>query len=202
MIVDDVSLYGTFADVPYDHIFVRQIEAFYNAGLTTGCSPAGVTPKLYCPYNNVTRAEMAVFLERAIGNFTPNPSPTGMFADVPGTFWASKFIDQFYNDSLTTGCTPASVTPKLYCPDNNVTRAEMAVFVERATGNFTPTPSPSGMFADVLPDHWAAKFIDQFYNDGITTGCAQSPLRYCPNNNVTRQEMAVFIVRAFHIPLP
>jgi hypothetical protein len=46
------------------------------------------------------------------------------------------------------------------------------------------------------------KFIEQFYRDGITTGCGSNPLIYCPNNNVTRAEMAVFIVRAFHIPMP
>ena len=37
---------------------------------------------------------------------------------------------------------------------------------------------------------------------GITTGCSTTPMKFCPNANVTRQEMAVFIVRAFHIPLP
>jgi hypothetical protein len=58
------------------------------------------------------------------------------------------------------------------------------------------------MFADVPANNWASKFIDEFYNAGITTGCAINPLKYCPQNYVTRQEMAVFIVRAFHIPLP
>jgi hypothetical protein len=189
----------TFSDVPFDHMFWKEIEAFYQAGLTTGCSQ---TPRNYCPYGNVTRAEMAVFLERAMGNFAPNPNPTGMFADVPDDHWAAKFIEQFYNDGITLGC---ATNPLRYCPDNHVTRQEMAVFIERALGNFAPTPNPTGMFADVpypgMPVTFPA-FIEQFYNDGITTGCAVNPLRYCPMNNVTRQEMAVFIVRAFNIPLP
>ncbi|MEO8357408.1 MAG: hypothetical protein ABI621_15995 [Chloroflexota bacterium] len=61
------------------------------------------------------------------------------------------------------------------------------------------------MFADVpYPGQPASfqAFIEQFYNDGITTGCAVNSLKYCPQNKVTRQEMAVFIVRAFGIPLP
>ena len=61
------------------------------------------------------------------------------------------------------------------------------------------------MFADVPDPGQPAvfqSFIEEFYNDGITTGCLNNPLRYCPQNKVTRQEMAVFIVRAFNLPLP
>jgi Zn-dependent metalloprotease len=202
--VDNIKVYvcTTFADVPTTHMFWKQIEAFYDAGITTGCSQ---NPKKYCPLANVTRGEMAVFLERAMGNFNPTPDPTGMFADVPypgqpAAFQA--FIEEFYNDGITTGCTPS---PLKYCPQNYVTRGEMAVFIERALGNFAPTPNPTGMFADVpYPGQplTFTPFIEQFYNDGITTGCANNPLRYCPQNKVTRQEMAVFIVRAFGIPLP
>ena len=192
----------TFADVPPDHMFWKYIEAFHDAGITSGCS---ASPMKFCPLAYVTRGEMAVFLERAMGNFAPTPDPSGMFADVPydgqpASFQA--FIEEFYNDGITTGC---STNPLKYCPQNFVTRGEMAVFIERALGNFAPTPNPTGMFADVpylgQPEAFTP-FIEQFYNDGITTGCAANPLKYCPQNKVTRQEMAVFIVRAFGIPLP
>ncbi|MEO8356950.1 MAG: S-layer homology domain-containing protein [Chloroflexota bacterium] len=199
---DTTEASTTFTDVPLTHMFWKYIEAFYDAGITTGCSQS---PKKYCPLNNVTRGEMAVFVERAMGNFAPTPNPTGMFADVPyagqpASFQA--FIEEFYNDGITTGCT---MNPLKYCPQNYVTRGEMAVFIERALGNFAPTPNPTGMFADVpyagQPASFQA-FIEEFYNDGITTGCAVNPLKYCPQNYVTRGEMAVFIVRAFGIPLP
>jgi hypothetical protein len=39
-------------------------------------------------------------------------------------------------------------------------------------------------------------WIDQFAAQGITTGCGGG--NYCPENNVTRAEMAVFIDRAYH----
>jgi hypothetical protein len=182
-------------------MFWKYIEAFHDAGITTGCSQ---TPKKYCPLANVTRGEMAVFVERALGNYSPTPNPTGMFTDLPytGLEFFTPFIEKFYNDGITTGCT---LSPLKYCPQNYVTRGEMAVFIERALGNFAPTPNPTGMFADVpyagQPASFQA-FIEEFYNDGITTGCAVNPLKYCPQNKVTRQEMAVFIVRAFGIPLP
>jgi hypothetical protein len=142
---------------------------------------------------------MAVFLERAMGNFSPAPSPTGMFADVPPGNPFKLFIEEFYNDGITSGC---STSPLMYCPDQPVTRGQMAVFIERAMGNFSPMPSPTGMFADVPPGNPFKPFIEELYNDGITTGCTTSPLMYCPDQPVTRGQMAVFIVRAFGIPLP
>jgi hypothetical protein len=151
----------------------------------------------FCPNGLVTRGEMAVFLERALGNFAPAPNPSGMFTDVQsGSF--KPFIEEFYNDGITVGC---SLSPLQYCPQGLVTRGEMAVFIERAIGNYAPTPNPTGMFEDV-PAGPFKPFIEEFYNDGITVGCSQTPLNYCPQNYVTRGEMAVFIVRAFGIPLP
>ena len=185
-----------FVDVPPTHPFWQYIEAFSEAGITSGCS---TSPMLYCPDGTVTRGQMAVFIERALGNFSPTPSPSGMFDDVPAGDPFKSFIEEFYNSGVTSGC---STSPLMYCPNAAVTRGQMAVFIERALGNFSPTPSPSGMFSDVLPGHPFKPFIEQFYNDGITTGCSTSPLMYCPDNPVTRGQMAVFIVRAFGIPLP
>ncbi|HUE98851.1 MAG TPA: PQQ-dependent sugar dehydrogenase [Anaerolineales bacterium] len=188
--------YTTFADVPVDHIFHRYIEGFYNAGITAGCS---VSPASYCPASPVTRGEMAVFIERAMGNFSPAPSPSGMFTDLPASHPFTPFIEELYNDGITAGC---STSPLMYCPNSPVTRGQMAVFIERALGNFSPTPSPSDMFADVSPTDPFKPFIEELYNNGITAGCSTNPLNYCPEAFVTRGEMAVFLTRAFNIPLP
>ena len=61
-------------------MFWKYIEAFYDAGITTGCS---ANPWKFCPLAAVMRGEMAVFLERAMGNFNPTPNPSGMFTDAP-----------------------------------------------------------------------------------------------------------------------
>jgi len=188
--------YTTFADVPVRHSFYRYIEGFYSAGITAGCS---VSPRMYCPDNSVTRGEMAVFLERAMGNFSPNPSPNGMFADISVGDSFKPFIEELYNAGITAGC---SMSPLMYCPSLPITRGQMAVFIERARGNFSPNPSPTGMFTDLSPTDPFTPFIEQLYNDGITSGCSASPLKYCPQALVTRGEMAVFLDRAFGIPLP
>jgi hypothetical protein len=49
----------------------------------------------------------------------------------------------------------------------------------------------------VTGKEWMEDWIEAFYDAGITSGCAVSPLRYCPERAVTRAEMAVFILRAF-----
>jgi hypothetical protein len=198
---------GGFADVPVPgkEWMAPWIQAFYEAGITTGCA---ASPLQFCPERPVTRAEMAVFLERAMNYpnlpYTP-PNQDGTFADlpVPGKEWMEAWIEKFYDDGITTGC---AVAPLRYCPERNVTRAEMAVFILRAVhgAGYTP-PAPTGVFADVpVPGkEWMQAWIEAFYNQGITTGCAAGPLQYCPEREVTRAEMAVFVLRAFNgIPGP
>jgi hypothetical protein len=63
----------------------------------------------------------------------------------------------------------------------------------------SPTGDPAQIFADVPSPNQPASFelwIEDFYNLGITTGCGQSPLIYCPEDPVSRGAMAVFILRA------
>ena len=65
------------------------------------------------------------------------------------------------------------------------------------TGSLTQAQSPS-LFADVPLGHWAYDYIMPIYNAGITAGCSQNPLMYCPEDFVTREQMAVFITRALN----
>ena len=54
------------------------------------------------------------------------------------------------------------------------------------------------VFADVPASYWARSWIERLYHAGITGGCGSSPLIYCPNRDVNRAEMAVFILRGIH----
>ena len=115
---------GYFADVSSGYWDARVIERFYLDGLTAGCLNY---PLRYCPNNGITRAEMAVFLLRTEhgSNYTPPNFSSYYFTDTPG-HWAANWIEQLHNEGITGGC-----TTYLYCPDNLVTQAEMAVFLER-----------------------------------------------------------------------
>ena len=191
----------SFADVPAYAWYWRYVEGFYAQGITTGC---GVNPAVYCPDNAVTRAEMAVFLLRALnGIVTPTPTQTGMFADVPvvDKEWMQPWIEEFYLEGMTMGC---AVDPAMYCPERKLTRAEAAVFILKAIhGKDHIPPEATGVFSDVpvAGKEWMEPWVEEFFNEGITTGCAQDPLKFCPDQSVTRAELATFIDRAFGFPL-
>ena len=53
-------------------------------------------------------------------------------------------------------------------------------------------------FADVPSDYWAWGYIERLYNAGITGGCGINPLIYCPEADVTRAQVAVFLLRGEH----
>jgi comEA protein len=132
------------------------------------------------------------------GNFTDGQYYTinkmPIFADVPFTYWANTFIERLYASGITGGC---STSPKMYCPEATVTRAQMAVFLlvaEHGTG-YTP-PDATDLFNDVPASNGFARWIEQLYNEGITGGCGGG--NYCPNTPVTREQMSVFLLVAEH----
>ena len=189
------ALLATFGDVPTTHWAWRQIEALAQHGITVGCG-SGVN---YCPGQTVTRAEVAVFLSRPLhgADFTPPPATGTRFADVPASYWAAPWIEQIARDGLTQGCSATQ-----YCPTQQLTRAEMAVFLLRARhGNsYFPPPATGTLFNDVPAGYWAAPWIEQLAAEGITAGCGGGA--YCPKSFVTRAEMAAFLVKTFGLETP
>jgi len=182
----------TFVDVPNTYWAWNYIERLYSAGITGGCSTG-----TYCPENSVTRAQMAVFLEKGLhypSTFTaPDVAPT--FNDTVG-HWAEDWIEALKSDGVTAGCATG-----LYCPDNPVNRAQMAVFLLKSKYGSAYTPPAVGAstgFTDVPTTHWAAAWIKQLAAEGITGGCGVGT--YCPDNPVTRAQMAVFLVKTFNLP--
>jgi len=183
----------TFNDVPSSYWAWPYIESLYKAGITGGCGNSN-----YCPDSNVTRAEMAVFILRAEHGGTYTPPAVGAdtgFGDVPTTHWAAAWIKQLATEGITGGCGGGN-----YCPDSNVTRAQMAVFILRGvnTATYVPPTASGTMFGDVPAGSFAADWIEDLANAGVTSGCGGG--NYCPNSNVTRAQMAVFLVRAFNLP--
>jgi hypothetical protein len=153
----------------------------------------------YCPETVVTRAQMAVFLERGIHGSLYNPPPVGDntgFLDVDTTYWSAAWIKQLAADVITGGCGNGR-----YCPEDPVTRAQMAIFLLRSKHGASYNPPPVGSstgFGDVPVDHWAAAWIKQLVAEGITSGCGSGS--YCPDAPVTRAQMAVFLVSTFNLP--
>ena len=118
------------------------------------------------------------------------------FHDVPTSHWAWSYIEHLSNAGVTGGC---STNPQMYCPETHVTRAQMAVFLlrgEHGSAYFPPSVGSDTGFIDVPADYWAAAWIKQLALEGITGGCGAG--LYCPEIFVTRDQMAVFLLRAEH----
>jgi hypothetical protein len=56
----------------------------------------------------------------------------------------------------------------------------------------------SATFQDVPMSYWSWIYIERLYAAGVTSGCATNPLMYCPSVTVTRDQMAVFLLKGEH----
>jgi peptidoglycan/xylan/chitin deacetylase (PgdA/CDA1 family) len=187
----------TFDDVPASHIFWRYVEALVAAGVTSGCSSS---PALYCPDDAVSRDQMAKFLCKAAGK-TELFSAAPTFSDVPAGHpfygWIQSLADagSWGGSAPTSGCGAGR-----YCPSQAVTRAQMAKFLCIATGR-APFESATPAFSDVPASHPFSGWIERLADPGSwggtppTSGCGGG--RYCPNQTVSRGQMAKFLVLAF-----
>ena len=191
------TILATFADVSSTDVFLPAIDLLREYSITSGC---GASPPMYCPNDNITRGEMAVFVVRSVlmggDNFTYNHSP--YFTDVPPSYPFFQWIQKMYDLGITSGCGAGT-----YCPDDSVTRGQMAVFIIRArygaSASFAYPSAP--YFTDVPATNGFFSWIQKMKQVGITSGCGATT--YCPDDNVTRGEMAVFIMRgAFNQLLP
>ena len=117
------------------------------------------------------------------------------FLDVPPSHLFHTFVIKLAINGITAGCGGGN-----YCPDNNVLRSQMAIFLLRGMHgeSFAPPPATGTVFADVPIGSFAADFIEELYAEGITGGCGINPLRYCPGDSVLRSQMAIFLLRAEH----
>lgn len=176
---------GTFTDDD-GNIHESNIEAIAAEGITKGCNPP--TNDRYCPSDRVTRGQMAAFLVRALGLTEGLDDP---FTDDGDSVFEAD-IERLAAAGITRGCNPP--TNDRFCPDDDVTRGQMAAFLVRAMGY---TDDGGG---DLFIDDDDSVFegdIDRLGTAGVTKGCnPPTNDRFCPNDYVLRDQMASFLARA------
>jgi hypothetical protein len=188
-----------FIDVTCDHWAFNYIKAIKDAGITKGCNPP--ENDRFCPEDVVTRAQMAAFIIRAIEGEPTQYNLSPYFGDVSPTHWAFKYVQRVKERGIAQGYPGTN----LYGPEDNVTReqvAKMLIMGLVSQGQISEPPSDycaSGSpFGDVDPSSWSCRFIKKLKELGITQGCnPPANDRYCPQDVVTRAQMAAFIYRAF-----
>ncbi len=188
---------GVFYDVASDHWAYAAIAACVDAAIVRG-----YPDNLYRPQRPVSRADMAAYVSRALaGGDEQVPELTGptSFPDVPPDHWAAKYIQYVADAQIVTGYSDA-----MYHAEWTVTRGQMAVFIARAavtpTGDeglvdYSPPTTPT--FADVPIYFYAYKHIEFLAESGVAGGYPDG--LYRPLATCTRDEMAVYVARAFHL---
>jgi uncharacterized repeat protein (TIGR03803 family) len=181
-----------FLDVPTGSLIHDYVRKILQAHITAGCGSGD-----YCPSDPVTRAQMAVFLLKTEhGSGYQPPACTGIFGDVTCPSVIANWIEELANEHITGGCGNGD-----YCPNDPVTRAQMAVFLLKTEhGSGYQPPACIGIFGDVTCPSVIANWIEQLYHEGVTGGCIAMPLQYCPSNSVNRGQMAVFLSKTFNLP--
>ena len=177
---------GRFSDDD-DSVHQANIEIIAERGITVGCDPAHLDR--FCPDRTVTRAQMMAFLARALGE-EGSDQAASRFTDVPADAWYRPHLERLA-DLGVVQTSPGGA----FRPSDPLTRAEMAVLLTRAFDHITAVAQPTGVFDDVPANAAAAGEIEATYAAGVTRGCSTQPLLYCPNDTVTRAQMASFLAR-------
>ena len=114
------------------------------------------------------------------------------FVDVPPANPFYKFVETLLHKGVTGGCTATN-----YCPANRTTREQMAAFVLVAKEGpaYSPAACVAGaeQFADVPASSAFCRWIEELANRGVVAGCGGG--NYCPGSPVSRDQMAVFVLR-------
>jgi hypothetical protein len=113
------------------------------------------------------------------------------FTDVLPANGFYRFVETIFHKGITAGCGGTN-----YCPSSSTTREQMAVFVlvaKDGIGVVPPACAPPNLFGDVPESSPFCRFIEELSNRGVVAGCGGG--NYCPADPVTREQMAVFVLK-------
>lgn len=192
----------TFSDTAQSP-YAEEIEMLRGHGITSGC-----TATRFCPDDNVTRAQAAIFLVRAM-NVRAGRAPDdftapaeAMFADVTPDHYGFRHVQRLVELGITRGTGNDALGRPLFSPESPVTQGQMAVFVTRAltgqrAGSETFDSPATPMFpGDVPAEHMFFRHVQRQADERIWCGCEPGS-RFCVDAPVTRAETAAIVERGF-----
>lgn len=166
-------------------VFVNAIDWLADESITEGCNPPH--NHRYCPNDDVTRGEMAVFFSRA---FDLPSTEIDYFTDDEGRFYEAS-ANRMAAAGITVGC-----GRDRYCGDRDISREEMAAMLARAL----KLPAVESDYFEDDNDSIFQGAINRIADVNITEGCNPPDNdHFCPTNEVTRGQMSAFIKRAFSL---
>ena len=127
-----------------------------------------------------------------------------LFSDVTAADPICKYVHFIAERGITRGCTPS-----LFCPDLLVSRSQAAAFVAKSMIADVPETmapiyscdpaDPIVLFNDVPAGDPFCRHVHFLWAKGVIAGCA--PDAFCRDGDVTRGQMAKFVVNAFGLKL-
>ena len=209
--VGDAALDQMFADVSAGHVFRDAINCVAYYGITQGTGDGST----YSPEQDVTRAQMAVFIARAaeVAGVDLGPAGSARFNDIQDIWTEAQ---NAINRLALKGMIPSGGS---YRPNDAITRAEMATFLIGLLLEAAPSVSKDSTSGAILlgepgsgteaddrfPDTGGAE-IAAIYELGVTRGASAATVQddteppldfnYEPHGTVDRGQMAAFITRA------
>ena len=139
--------------------------------------------------------ENEILLSRGI---TSGCSPAGIPLFCPDKLVNGRHLWIFLSRMAALGLVEQRVADRVD-PTVELSRAHLTRFLVDASPNILPIPNPEGLFSDI-EDMNLAGYAEAVYRAGVYQGCSEDPRQYCPEDMVSRDELAGFLVRIFEIP--
>lgn len=109
-----------------------------------------------------------------------------LFEDIYIGQWCCEAVDKAVSEGLFFG-----VSPRRFCPQDTITRAQFVSVLWRANGS--PTGADSANFSDIPADHWAHDAIAWAAAEGVTAGYPDGS--FTPLKAVTRAQLVTMLYR-------
>jgi hypothetical protein len=196
-----------FSDVAASYAHAGYIEALARLGIAQGDSqkrfrPGDPTTRAEAPgflmrawsIPTVSRAQMATYLVRAMGEGGNLPAYQGYFSDVTKGKWYTPWIERLRQLNLTSGFGDGT-----YRPDRDATRAEIAAMIVLGLGH-SPVAPTGTVFSDVKAGFWAAGYIEKLAQLGLVSGYKDGTFK--PDKALVYPEIVAFVSRAWEIAWP
>ena len=171
---------AAFADVTPEAYYYDAVLWAVSKGVTNG-----MTPTLFAPGAECTRAQTVTFLWRAAGS--PEPvSKSVAFTDVDADSYYYKAVLWAMEQGVTMGTSQTS-----FSPGDTVSRAQVVTFLYRWAGS--PVVTRENPFTDMAADAYYRNAVSWAADAGITLGT--SATAFSPSQICNRGQIVTFLYR-------
>ena len=194
-----LELVGTYT-TPDNKTFTVELDPSWY--LLSGLQYMAPAAEKYSPSEQVLEVgdyKVNVSPTAACANYTWKAENSVEFEVLDAAYFTDVAADAWYaaevNDAATLGYINGVGDTKLFMPENDINRAELAqVLFNMAGKSVDPNKTYPTPFSDVAADAWFAQPVAWAYSAGVVTGMGDTGT-YAPFENATREQVAAMFYR-------